>query len=121
MTPSIIPVWLLTVTLDTVGQLAFKSSAAVPESGAGTGVARWRRIAARPALWLGIVCYGCEFLAWTAFLSLVPLGEGVLLGSINIVAITLAGRVLFRERLMPMHAAGIALVGVGVAVVGLGT
>ncbi len=113
------PVWLLTVMLDTVGQLAFKSVAADPR--AGQGYARWRYMSRRPWLWLGVACYAFEFLAWTAFLSLVPLGRGVLLGSINIVVITLAGRYLFRERLVPMHAVGIALVSLGVAVVGLGT
>lgn len=116
---TVLPVWLLTVVLDTVGQLAFKSVAADPL--AGHGIARWRYMARRPWLWLGIGCYAFEFLAWTAFLSLVPLGRGVLLGSINIAVITLAGRYLFRERLMPMHVFGIGLVSVGVAVVGLGT
>lgn len=116
---AVLPIWLLTIVLDTVGQLAFKSVAADPQ--AGHGIARWRHMARRPWLWLGIGCYVFEFLGWTAFLSLVPLGRGVLLGSINIAVITLAGRVLFHERLMPMHVLGIGLVTIGVAVVGLGT
>jgi drug/metabolite transporter (DMT)-like permease len=119
VTITVLPVWLLTVVLDTVGQLAFKSVAADPL--AGHGIARWRHMARRPWLWLGIACYALEFFAWSAFLSLVPLGRGVLLGSINIAVITLAGRVLFRERLTPMHTLGIGLVTAGVAVVGLGT
>ncbi|NUS38904.1 MAG: EamA family transporter [Lysobacter sp.] len=109
-------VWLLTIVLDTTGQLAFKAVAVDPH--AGEGLARWRRMAANPRLWLGITCYVGEFLAWTAFLSLVPLGRGVLLGSINIVAIMLAGRVLFDERLTRMRLLGIGLVGGGVALVG---
>ncbi len=117
MALSVVPVWLVTVVLDTVGQLAFKAVAADPR--AGEGLARWRYMARRPPLWLGIACYALEFLAWTAFLSLVPLGRGVLLGSINIVAIMLAGRVLFRERLTRMRLVGIGLVSVGVAIVGL--
>ena len=116
---TILPIWLLTIVLDTVGQLAFKSVAADPL--AGHGIARWRYMARRPWLWLGIGCYVFEFLAWAAFLSLVPLGRGVLLGSINIAVITLAGRVLFREHLMPMHVLGIGLVTIGVTIVGLGT
>lgn len=119
MSMTVLPVWLLTVVLDTVGQLAFKSVAADPL--AGHGIARWHYMARRPWLWLGIGCYAFEFLAWTAFLSLVPLGRGVLLGSINIAVITLAGRYLFREQLMPKHILGIGLVSLGVAVVGLGT
>lgn len=60
-----------------------------------------------------------EFVVWLAFLSLVPLSDGVLLGSINIVAIMILGRVLFREKLAPMRVAGIVLVSIGVAIVGL--
>lgn len=119
MNATIASVWLLTITLDTIGQLAFKAVAIDPR--AGTGLARWRHLARRPPLWLGVSCYVFEFLAWTAFLSLVPLGRGVLLGSINIVVVMLGGRLLFRERLNALHLAGIALVSIGVAAVGFGT
>jgi drug/metabolite transporter (DMT)-like permease len=110
--------WLLNVTLDTGGQLAFKAAAGDPN--AGDGMARWRYMAARPWIWIGIVAYIAEFLLWIAFLSLIDLSEGVLLGSINIVVIMIAGRILFREKLTPMRVAGILLVTAGVAVVGLG-
>jgi multidrug transporter EmrE-like cation transporter len=43
----------------------------------------------------------------------------VLRASINIVAIMVAGRILFREKLTPLRVAGILLVSVGVAIVGL--
>jgi drug/metabolite transporter (DMT)-like permease len=62
-----------------------------------------------------------RILAWIAFLSLVPLSDGVLLGSINIVAVMVAGRLLFGERLTGLRVAGILLVSLGVAVVGAGT
>jgi drug/metabolite transporter (DMT)-like permease len=68
---------------------------------------------------VGVGCYVAEFVLWLAFLSLVPLSEGVLLGSINIVAIMIAGRLLFAEKLAPMRVAGIVLVSIGVAIVGL--
>ncbi|HEU4670954.1 MAG TPA: EamA family transporter [Dyella sp.] len=110
--------WLANVVLDTGGQLAFKAAAGDPD--AGDGLARWKHMAARPWLWLGVGCYVFEFLVWIAFLSLVPLSEGVLLGSINIVAIMVAGRFLFGEKLTRMRVAGILLVSVGVAIVGAG-
>ena len=75
----------------------------------------------RPWLWLGIACYVLEFVAWIAFLSLVPLSKGVLLGSINIVALMIAGRILFREKLTPRRVTGMLLVTAGVAVVGAGS
>lgn len=117
MAPLVVCLWIANVLLDSAGQLAFKAAAGDPR--AGDGVARWRWMARRPWLWLGIACYGVEFLVWLAFLSLVPLSEGVLLGSINIVAIMIAGRLLFGERLSRLRLAGILLISAGVAVVGL--
>ena len=113
-----ISLWLANVLLDTGGQLAFKAAAGDPA--AGDGMARWRYMAARPWLWIGIGCYVFEFLVWIAFLSLLPLSEGVLLGSINIVAIMVAGRILFAEKLTRLRVAGILLVTLGVAIVGVG-
>ena len=110
--------WLFNVILDTGGQLAFKAAAG--NQAAGDGLARWKYMAARPWLWLGVGCYVIEFLVWIAFLSLIPLSEGVLLGSINIVAIMIAGRFLFGEKLTRLRVIGIALVTLGVAIVGLG-
>jgi drug/metabolite transporter (DMT)-like permease len=118
MTATVAALWLANVLLDTFGQLSFKAAAS--GAGDGQGLARWRAMARRPWIWCGIGCYVGEFLAWLAFLSLVPLSRGVLLGSINIVAVMLAGRLLFAERLSPLRTLGIVLVAAGVAVVGLG-
>lgn len=65
--------------------------------------------------WIGVGCFCIEFAAWYALLSLVPLSLAVLIGSINIVAVMLAGRMLFRERLDSMHITGMCLVVIGVA------
>ncbi len=110
--------WIANVLLATAGQLAFKAAAG--DQGAGEGLARWGHMLRRPLLWAGIACYALEFVLWTAFVSLVPLSRGVLLGAINIVVIVLAGRALFRERLTRWRVAGIGLVTVGVALVGSG-
>lgn len=118
MTPLVLALWMANIVLDSTGQLAFKAAAGDPR--AGDGLARWRWMAARPWLWLGVGCYALEFLVWVAFLSLLPLSEGVLLGSINIVAIMLAGRWFFGEKLTRLRLLGIALVGLGVAIVGAG-
>jgi drug/metabolite transporter (DMT)-like permease len=107
--------WVLNVVLDTGGQLAFKAAANAP----GDGLARWLHMARRPWLWLGIGCYVIEFLIWIAFLSLLPLSEAILLGSINIVAVMVAGRLLFGEKLTRLRVAGILLVTLGVAIVGV--
>ncbi len=117
LSPLVVTLWVLNVLVDSGGQLAFKAAASEP--GDRDGMERWRFMLGRPWLWVGIACYAAEFVVWLAFLSLVPLSDGVLLGSINIVAIMILGRVLFREKLAPMRVAGIVLVSIGVAIVGL--
>jgi drug/metabolite transporter (DMT)-like permease len=104
--------------VDTGGQLSFKKAAAHGET--GNGLAHWKHMLARPWIWIGICCYLGEFFVWTAFLSLVDLSVGLMLGSITIAVIMLAGRVLFGEKLTPRRTAGILLITLGVAVVGLG-
>lgn len=113
----IILLWILNVLVDSIGQVSLKAAAADPR--AGDGLARWRWLCRSPLLWFGVGCYVAEFLLWLAFLSLVPLSEGVLLGSISIVVVMLLGRILFNERLTPLRVTGILLVSLGVAIVGL--
>lgn len=73
-----------------------------------------------PVLWLGIACFVLEFLAWLALLSMVPLSLAMLIGSINVVVLMLAGKLLFRERLDRMRIAGMWLIAFGVALAGGG-
>lgn len=113
----VVVLWIANVVIDSVGQLAFKAAAA--DQAHEDGLARWQQMLRRPWLWLGIGCYVLEFLVWLAFLSLVPLSEGLLLGSINIVTIMLAGRYFFAEKLSPLRVIGIGLISLGVAVVGV--
>ena len=117
MPATVVTLWLLNILLDTFGQLSFKAAAAGPQL--GTGLARWKAMAVQPWIWCGVACYVGEFMVWLAFLSLLPLSEGVLLGSINIVAVMIAGRFLFNEKLSPLRTLGILLIASGVAVVGL--
>ncbi|MFI4969187.1 MAG: EamA family transporter [Lysobacterales bacterium] len=117
MSATVVTLWIVNILLDTFGQLSFKAAAEGPDL--GEGLARWRAMARQPWIWCGVGCYVGEFLAWLAFLSLLPLSEGVLLGSINIVAVMIAGRFLFNEKFSPLRTLGILLIAGGVAVVGL--
>lgn len=116
MSPLVLSLWAANVAFDTVGQLAFKAAATRPPR----DEPRWRTLARSPFLWLGLACYVGEFLAWIAFLSFVPLSEGVLLGSMNMVAVMVAGRLFFAEKLTRLRVCGILLVAAGVALVGAG-
>ncbi len=70
-------------------------------------------------LWVGIVCFCLEFVVWLAFLSVLSLSQGVLLGAINMVSIVIAGRLIFKEKLDRMRLLGMGLITVGVIFVGI--
>ena len=112
-------IWALNIFLDTCGHFAFKLAAVEPDKEASNWE-HWRHMLARPWLWLGAFCFVGEFIVWLAFLSLVPLAQGVLLGMVSIVVVMLCGRIAFNEYLTPPRVIGMALVAAGVAVVGLG-
>jgi drug/metabolite transporter (DMT)-like permease len=110
-------VWLTGVLLDTAGRVAFKSAAV---TGRIDGQwQRWKRMLRSPALWIGVACFCLEFVAWLALLSLIPLSQAILIGSINIVVVALAGRLFFRETLDVTRWAAIALITAGVALAGV--
>jgi drug/metabolite transporter (DMT)-like permease len=115
----VLTLWLLNVVLDTGGQLAFKRAAVAHGPEADTAWARWMSRVRDPWMWCAVVCFAAEFVLWLAFLSVVPLSRGVLLGSINIVVILIAGRLFFRELLSAWRMAGILLIATGVGIVGL--
>jgi drug/metabolite transporter (DMT)-like permease len=108
--------WIGSVLLDTTGRLAFKSAALTGSTGGEWQ--RWKVMLRSPALWAGILSFCLEFVVWLALLSLIPLSQAILIGSINIVVVALAGRVFFRERLDATRIAGFALIAIGVALAG---
>jgi drug/metabolite transporter (DMT)-like permease len=109
--------WVINIFVDTIGHLSFKAAASAKEPDARS---RWKRIIGSLYLWIGIVCFALEFAVWFALLSLIPLSQAVLIGSINIVVVMLAGRVIFRETLDPLRLTGMALIAAGVALAGGG-
>lgn len=107
--------WLLNISLDTAGHLAFKSASIAEHE---TEWRRWKAMLSSLPLWVGITCFCLEFIVWLALLSIVPLSMGMLVGSINIVIVMLAGKLLFGERLDRMRIIGMWLVTIGVALAG---
>ena len=112
-------IWALNILLDSGGHFAFKLAAVEPDANASL-MGHWRHMLARPWLWLGIVCFVGEFVVWLAFLSLVPLAQGVLLGMVSIVVVMIGGRIVFHEHLTRPRVIGMILIVAGVAIVGLG-
>jgi drug/metabolite transporter (DMT)-like permease len=109
--------WLANLCCDVGGQLAFKVAAT--RSTAPGELARWRQRLSAPWLWIGIASYAACITAWAALLSLIPLSTAMLLGCLNLVALPLASAALLGERPRPREIAGMGLVALGVAVVGL--
>ena len=101
-----------------MGHIALKF-AAISDQQETTELARWKSMLGSFPLWIGIVCFCLEFVVWLAFLSVLTLSQGVLLGAINMVSIVIAGRLIFKERLDRMRLVGMALITVGVIFVGL--
>jgi drug/metabolite transporter (DMT)-like permease len=111
-------VWISTLFFDTIGQLAFKAAAL--HAGEADGLQRWLAMARNRWLWIGLVSYVAEILSWLAFLSLVPLGMAVLLGSLNIICVMVGGRIFFQEKLTRRRLLAVTLVALGVVLVGWG-
>lgn len=104
---------------NTAGQLLFKA-ASLRATGPEGSPAYWRQLAAQPTLWLGLGLYVGEFFVWLAFLTVVPLWQGVMVASIDILAVMGAGRFFFGEKLTPPRLLAITLIFIGVLLVGWG-
>ena len=109
-------IWIVNIVCDTMGHIALKSAAILDHE---TEWGRWKAMLSSVPLWIGVVCFCLEFVVWLAFLSVLSLSQGVLLGAINMVAIVVAGKLLFKERLDRMRIIGVGLISLGVALVGI--
>jgi drug/metabolite transporter (DMT)-like permease len=109
--------WIINIFLDTAGHLSFKAAA---DAKAADARGSWLTMFRSVYLWTGLVCFCLEFAVWFALLSLIPLSQAVLVGSINIVVLMIAGRLLFRERLDRLRVGGMILIAAGVALAGGG-
>lgn len=117
MSALIITLWLVNLFCDTVGQIAFKYAAITSKH--QQGLHYWQKLFGNFWLWLGFGIYFVGFVFWLAFLSEVPLSQGILLGSFNIITVMVAGRILFKEHLTAFRLIGIFFITVGVILVGL--
>lgn len=113
--------WLLlfaVLVLDTGSHLLLKSAST--RARASSGVAFVRALVFQPLLWLAILAFIALFFAWIGFISLVPLSQGVMAGSITIAGVMIGGRIFFGEEITPSRAVAVGLISSGVLLVGLG-
>ena len=111
---------LLLVVLigNAAGQLLFKAASIRAHRHDPTE--HWQSLLREPLLWLGLAIYAFEFFMWIAFLSLVPLWQGVMVACIDILLIMIGGRIFFGEKITPPRAAAVSFISVGVFLVGWG-
>lgn len=76
-------------------------------------------LARQPALWLGLVFWAVEVVAWVLVLESTPLALAFPIMTLTYAGIPLAGALVLKERLTKGQIAGTALVALGVACVGL--
>src|SRR5262249_25485666 len=106
------------LVFDTVSHLCLKAASGRLVD--REGLEYWRLLLTDPVLWLGVGTVFVLFFVWVCFLSRMPLGEGVMRGSITIIGVMLGGRLLFGERLTRERLTAISLIAIGVTLVGWG-
>ena len=110
--------WLGNLICDTFGQLALKGASI--RVGDANGFERWRRLLTSGLLWIGVGLFVFEAFLWLAFLANVPLSQGVMVGSVNIIGVMVGGRLLFNEIISRRQTIAVVLIAFGVALVGWG-
>lgn len=73
----------------------------------------------KPILWLGILFWAIELVAWTNVLEHVPLSVAFPLMSFTYVTTLIASAFIFNEQVNKRHAIGALLIAAGVACVGV--
>ena len=103
---------------NTAGQIFLKAASVRADRREDAG--HWQALLADPLLWLGLTTYIFEFLVWLAFISVVPLWQGVMVGCVDILMVMIGGRIFFGEHITAPRIGAITLIAAGVLMVGLG-
>jgi drug/metabolite transporter (DMT)-like permease len=114
---SLFALLLLTIVLvgSTGGQLLFK--AASLRANHPGWAEHWLALACDPLLWLALLIYVVEFFMWLAFLSVVPLWQGVMVACVDILLVMVGGSIFFGERITGARMLAISLIAAGVLLV----
>ncbi len=96
-------------------ELSFKAAS----DGAEGKPAYLAALALQPVLWLGILFWLVEMIAWLLVLEHAPLSLAFPIMTLTYAGVPLAGTLILKERLAPLQILGAALVAAGVTCVGL--
>ncbi len=116
MTPIAWLLLLAVLLLDTAAHLLLKAASIRAERASHGEFLR--ALPADPLFWLAILCFSVLLVTWIGFISLVPLSQGVMAGSITIAGVMVGGRLFFNEAITPPRALASVLISIGVLLVG---
>jgi drug/metabolite transporter (DMT)-like permease len=114
---------LVSVGFATAGQLTLKAAmeaigrigtAQVTEAGQTIG-----RAVREPLLWIGLVLFGVSALFWLVVLSRVDLSLAYPFVGLSYVIVVTLARLLFNEHVPPLRWAGVVVIGIGIALIGI--
>ncbi|HVL65144.1 MAG TPA: EamA family transporter [Actinomycetota bacterium] len=102
--------FMLKSAMDSIGRFG---SAEVKQAGEYIG-----RAAREPRLWGGLALFGCSAAFWLVVLSRVPLSLAYPFVGISYIVVVLIARFALHEEVPPLRWVGVALVALGIAVIG---
>lgn len=119
MSLTVIGLIALSILLDVAGQIAFKCGLdRLPELAGGFRLSGfWLQLFGAPLLWLGVLAYAVEFLAWLGVLSLAPLSVAFPAASLAYCGVVLAGWRVLGETISPRRWLGTLVITGGVMLV----
>jgi multidrug transporter EmrE-like cation transporter len=101
--------WLLLIAFETGSQLSLKAGSA----GLAGETLQWIWFvdaAARPLIWLGVVCYIASFVMWMTILSRLPLGVAFPASAMVFIVVIVASYLIFGEAINLLQFLGFALI-----------
>ncbi|MGH2753085.1 MAG: EamA family transporter [Actinomycetota bacterium] len=114
---------LISVSFAVAGQVTLKSAmdrigriGGAQVSDAGDTLLRAAR---EPRLWVGLFLFGISALFWLVVLSRVPLSVAYPIVGISYILIVLFARVFLNEHVPTLRWAGVVVVAMGIAIIGL--
>ena len=103
------------ILAETVQQLSFKLGSARAEAAPGFV----RAVVSQPLIWIGIVIWVIESIAWVLVLQRAPLSMAYPVMALSYATVPLAGLLLLREKMTSRQALGAFLIFSGVLLVGV--
>lgn len=112
---------LVSVGFATLGQFTLKSAmnhVTRHQTGTHSAVGTLVDAAREPRLWAGLALFGVSAVFWLVVLSKVPLSFAYPFVGLSYIVIVLVARIVLHEHVPPLRWVGVAVVALGIAIVG---